>query len=151
MRKYLKKINSKTEVIYLRDNEFKIFVIKMLTGLGKSIDLSTDDRNKELKTIKNTQLKIDNSIYEIKSTLEAMNSRLNDTKECIGDLEERINGNHPIRTADRKTNEKNESNICDLWDNKMYKNSHCKSSRRRRERSVLKMYLNKLWLKTSQT
>ena len=31
-----------------------------------------------------------NSIFEIKSTLEAMNSRLNDTKECINDLEDSI-------------------------------------------------------------
>ena len=27
------------------------------------------------------------------------------------------NGNHPIRTEDRRTNEKNESNIWNLWDN----------------------------------
>ena len=36
-----------------------------------------------------TQSKIDNSIAEIKSTLEAMNNRLND-KECINDQENRI-------------------------------------------------------------
>ena len=36
-----------------------------------------------------TQLKTDNTITEIKSTLETMKSRLND-KECISDLEDRI-------------------------------------------------------------
>ena len=38
---------------------------------------------------KMTQLKTDNTITEIKSTLETMKSRLND-KECISDLEDRI-------------------------------------------------------------
>lgn len=32
------------------------------------------------------------------------------------------NGNHPIRTADRKTSEKNEGNIRDLWGNVKYAN-----------------------------
>ena len=32
------------------------------------------------------------------------------------------NGNHPIRIADRKTSEKNEGNIRDLWGNVKYAN-----------------------------
>lgn len=34
--------------------------------------------------------KIDNSISEIKSNLKAINNQLNDTEECIRNLEERI-------------------------------------------------------------
>ena len=51
---------------------------------------NTDHFNKDLETIKITQSKIDNSIFEIKNTLEAMNSQISDTEECIGDLEDRI-------------------------------------------------------------
>ena len=36
------------------------------------------------------QSKLDNSIAKVKTNLEAMNSRLNDTKEQISDLEDRI-------------------------------------------------------------
>ena len=53
-----------------------------ITELRKRIDLNTDHLNKELETIKNTQAKIDNSISEIKSTLEAINSQLNDTRNA---------------------------------------------------------------------
>ena len=65
-------------------------VIKLLTELGKRIDLNTDHFSKELENIKKTQTKIDNKIYEIKSTLEAVNIRLNDTEQCMSDLEDRI-------------------------------------------------------------
>lgn len=51
----------------------------MLNELGKRIDLNTDLFNKELPNIKKTLSKI-NSIFEIKSTLEAMNKRLHDTE-----------------------------------------------------------------------
>ena len=62
----------------------------MLSELGKGIGLNTDHFNKELGNMKKTQSKIDNSICEIKSTLEAMNSRLNDTEEFISDLKDKI-------------------------------------------------------------
>ena len=69
-----KKINNETEINNLPDKEFKKLVIKILTELGKRIDLNKDHFNKELANIKKVQSKIDNSISEIKSTLKAMNS-----------------------------------------------------------------------------
>ena len=33
-----------------------------------------------------------------------MNSRINKTEERISDLEDRLNGNYSIKTADRNTN-----------------------------------------------
>ena len=62
----------------------------MLTELRKSINVNTDHFNKELETIKMTQSKEGNSISEIKNTLEAINNWINDTEECISDLEDRI-------------------------------------------------------------
>ena len=65
------------------------------------------------------------------------------------------NGNHSIKTADRKTNENNESNEQDLWDNMKCANLHIIQVRggEEREKGIEneKMYLKKLWLKTSQT
>ena len=62
----------------------------MLIGLGKRIDAHSENFNKALENIKSTQSEMKNSIIEIKTTLEGMNSRLNDTKECTGVLEDRI-------------------------------------------------------------
>ena len=53
----------------------------MLKELRKIINRNADHCNKELETIKMNQSKLDNSIAEIKTNLEAMNSRLNDTEE----------------------------------------------------------------------
>ena len=48
-------------------------VVKILTDLRKAINRNVDHYKKKLETIKN-QSKVDNSITEIKSNLEAMNN-----------------------------------------------------------------------------
>ena len=57
----------------------------------------------------------------MKVKLKAINNKLNNAEEGSNKLPGRQNnGNHPIRTADRKTNterKKEKSNIWDLWDN----------------------------------
>ena len=53
----------------------------MLKELRKIINKNEDHCNKELETMKVNQSKLDNSITRIKTNLEAMNSRLNDTEE----------------------------------------------------------------------
>ena len=53
----------------------------MLKVLGKIINRNVDHCNKELKMIKMNQSKIDNLTVKIKTNLEAMNIRLNDTEE----------------------------------------------------------------------
>ena len=52
----------------------------MLKELRKLINTNTDHCNKELVTIKMNQSKLDKSIAEIKTNLEATNSRLNHSK-----------------------------------------------------------------------
>lgn len=48
-----------------------------------------------------------------------MNNRINKIEERISDLEDRLNGNCSIKTADRNSNwKKKESNIRDLCDNR---------------------------------
>ena len=51
----------------------------------------------------------------MKAKLKAMNSRMNheERSKCSG---RQNNGNYPIKTADRKPNEKKKSNIRSLWD-----------------------------------
>ena len=47
----------------------------MLKDLRKMLNRSTEHCNKELETIKRSRSKLDNSVAEIKSKLEVMNSR----------------------------------------------------------------------------
>ena len=49
-----------------------------------------------------------------------------------------INGNYPIRTADRKPNEKKKNTVRDLWDNLKCQSMHNRDSKRRRERGTRK-------------
>ena len=99
------KTDNETEINNLPDKEFKTLVIKMLTDIGKRIDLNTDHLNKDLKNIKMTQSKINDSTSEIlKNTLVRMNSRLNNTEECISDLEDRIMKITQTEEQKRKTN-----------------------------------------------
>ena len=53
----------------------------MLTELRKIINRNPGHCNKELETIKRNQSKLDNLIAKIKTNLEAMSSRLNNTEE----------------------------------------------------------------------
>ena len=64
----------------------------MLKELRKAIYRNADHCNKELESIKKNQSKLDSSIGEIKTNLEAINSRLNNKEEWISYLEDRIMG-----------------------------------------------------------
>ena len=56
-------------------------VIKILKELRNVIDRNTDHCNKELETIKRSQLKLGNSFAEMKAKLQAINSKVNNAEE----------------------------------------------------------------------
>ena len=61
------------------------------------MDAQKRNRNffsEELENGKKNQTKMNNMITELKSTLEVINSRLNDTEEQISELEDRVSRNH---------------------------------------------------------
>ena len=77
---------------------------------------------------------------------------MNNAEEGISDLEDRI---MEITQSEQQTEsqmKKNESNIRDLWDNIKQTNLLIIGiPEEEKEKRGLKMYLKKLWLKTSQT
>ena len=74
------------------------------------IDGNADHCNKELESIKKNQSKLDSSIGEIKTNLEAINSRLNNKEEWISYLEDRIMGiTQSEWQSERKMKEKKSS------------------------------------------
>ena len=80
-----------------------------------------------------------------------MNSRLNNAEQ-INDPEDRI---MEITQSEQQTEsqiKKDESNIKDLWDNIKHANLHIIGiPEEKKEKRGSKMYLKKLWLKSSQT
>ena len=69
---------SETDLSYMPDKEFKVMIIKILTGLEKRVE----DISKTLNTeIKKKQSEIKNTINEIKNTLDGINSRLEEAEE----------------------------------------------------------------------
>lgn len=64
-------------------------IIKMLKVLEIRMDKHIENFNKELENIKKIQTELNNTITEIKYILEGINSRLDDMKEQICELEEK--------------------------------------------------------------
>lgn len=69
---------SKTEINNMPDREFKIIVIKILTGLEKTMEDFSELFTKEKTLEKNQSEK--RTIIEIKNTLNGINSRLGEAK-----------------------------------------------------------------------
>ena len=69
---------SETDLSYMPDKEFKVMIIKILTGLEKRVEDISEIPNKE---IKKKQQEMKNTINEIKNTLDGINSRLEEAEE----------------------------------------------------------------------
>ena len=73
--------------------------------------------SKEIRDIKLKQEELQNTITEIKSSLEAANSRIQEAEEQISKVEDRL---EEIRDAEQKREKrlkKNEERLRELWDN----------------------------------
>ena len=80
---------SKMEINNLPDKEFKLMIIKMLNELGRRIDKHSEKFNRELENIKKNQTAEEYNNWN-KTTLEEINSRLDDTEEWMTELEDRV-------------------------------------------------------------
>ena len=65
------------------EKEFEIMIVKMIQGLGKTMEKMQEMFTKDLEELKNKQTKVNN-------TLEGINSRIAEAEEQINDLEDRM-------------------------------------------------------------
>ena len=76
---------SDMEIGNLREEEFRVMIVKMIQELGKRMDEQSEKLqeifSKELGKIKNNQTELKNTITEMKNILEGINSRINEAKE----------------------------------------------------------------------
>ena len=92
-------------------------IIKMIQNLGNKMEKIHEMFNKDLEELKSKQTTMNNTINEIKNSLEGINSTKTETEEWISDLEDK---KVEIITAEwnkEKRMKSIEDNLRDFWDN----------------------------------
>ena len=117
----------------LLDAEFITLVIKILKELSE-----------DLNNIKKIQLEIKHSLIEIKNNLQGNNSRVDEAKNQINDLEHNELKNNQSEQQEEKRIQKNEDSVSILWDNFKHSNIHIMGCQKEKRKSKkLEIYLKK--------
>ena len=122
------------EIGRLPEKEFRVMRVKMIQNLGNRKENIQETFNKDPDELKTKLTMTNNTVNEIKYSLEGINSRVTETEERISDLEDKI---VEITTAEQnkeKRMKRIEDSLRDLWDKKMHQHSNYRGSRRRREK-----------------
>ena len=69
------------EIGKLPEKEFIIMIVKMIKTLGNKMEKMQESFNKDLEELKNKHTETNNTIAEIKNTLEGISSRISEAEE----------------------------------------------------------------------
>ena len=69
------------EIGKLPEKEFRIMIIKMIKNIENKMEKMQKSINKDLEKLKNKHPEANNTITEIKNTLEGINSRISEAEE----------------------------------------------------------------------
>ena len=97
--KNLPDLTNEEEIGSLPKKEFRIMTVKMIQNLGNRMDKIQETFNKDLEEVRSKQTVMNNTIYEIKNSLEGINSRITEAEERTSDLEDK---RVEITTAEEK-------------------------------------------------
>ena len=75
------------EIVSIPEKEFRVMIVKMMQNLGNRMEKIQETFNKDLEELKRKQTLTNNTINEIKNSLEGINSRITDTDERLSDQE----------------------------------------------------------------
>ena len=68
------------EIGKLSEKEFRIKIVKMIKNLGNKMEKMQESINTDLEELKNKHAETNNTITEIKNTLEGINSRISEAE-----------------------------------------------------------------------
>ena len=105
------------EIGSLSEKEFRVIIVKMIQNLGNRMEKIQETFNKDLEELKSKETIMNNTINEIKNSLEGINSRITEAEERISDQADKI---VEITTAEQnkeKRMKRIEYCLRDLWDN----------------------------------
>lgn len=112
---------SHEEILSIQEKDFRLLMIKMMQDIGNKLKAKMDNLQetltKEIQDIKLKQEEMQNTITEIKNSLEAANSRIQEAEEGISEVEDRL---VEIMDAEQKREKRlktNEESLRELWDN----------------------------------
>ena len=74
------------EVGSLPEKEFRIMIVKMIQTLGNRMEKIQEMFKKDVEELKSKHTMVNNTINEIKHSLEGINSRITEAEEQISDL-----------------------------------------------------------------
>ena len=80
----------KNDLSNITKQEFRIMVIKLITGLEKSIEDSRESIATEIKGLRNSHEELKNAINEVQNKMEATTARIEEAEKRIGELEDKI-------------------------------------------------------------
>ena len=83
-------LTNEEEIGSLLEKEFRVMIVKMIQNLRNKMEKIQKQFNKDLEELWCKQTMMNNTINEIKNTLEGMNSRITEAEEWISDLEDKI-------------------------------------------------------------
>ena len=69
------------EIGSLPEKEFRVMIVKVIPNLGNRMEKIQETFNKGLKELKSKQTMMNNTINEIKDSLEGINSRITEAEE----------------------------------------------------------------------
>ena len=78
--------------------------------------------NKDLEELKKKQTEMNNTITEMKTTLERINSRITEGEELTSDLEDPMVEFTAVEQNKEKRKKRNEDSLRELWDNIKHNN-----------------------------
>ena len=120
---------NEVEIGNLLEKEFRIMIVKISQDLRKRMEAKIEKmqemfnkdleelKNKHLEELKNKQTEMNNTIIEMKNTLEGIHSRMTEAEEWISDLEDRMVEFTAAEQNKEKRMKRNEDSLSNLWGN----------------------------------
>ena len=108
---------NKEETGKLPEKEFTIMIVKMIKNLESKTEKMKASINKDLEKLKKKHAETNNTITEIKNTLEGINSRISEAEEWISEQEDKMVEITYEEQNKVKRMKRTEDTLRDLWDN----------------------------------
>ena len=105
------------EIGSLPEKEFRVMIVEVIQNLGNRMEKIQETFNKDLEEQRSKQKMMNNTINEIKNSLEGSNSRITEAEEQKRDVEDKIVAITTAEQNKEKRMKRIEDSLRDLWDN----------------------------------
>ena len=104
------------EIGSLPEKEFRVMIVKMIPNVGNKMEKIQKMFNDDLQELKSKETMMNNTVNEIKHSLEGINSRITEAEQ-ISYLNDKIVAITTAELNKEKRMKRIENSLRDLWDN----------------------------------